>query len=97
MKKWIVFLLMVPIMLLGADGGVVGYLQDSWKTIMGVLLLVFGGFWVPGLRTVMLLALKTLVSEKVLKAIFLSIAKKLVDSTKTDIDNIWLDELKKKI
>lgn len=88
---------MLPMLLLGADGGIMGYLQDSWKTMVGMLILVFGAFWVPGLRGLMMLAIKTLVSEKVLKSIFISIAEKLVASTKTKIDDIWLAELKKKI
>lgn len=90
-------MLMLPMLLLGADGGIMGYLQDSWKTMVGMLILVFGAFWVPGLRGLMMLAIKTLVSEKVLKSIFISIAEKLVASTKTKIDDIWLAELKKKI
>jgi len=54
-------------------------------------------FWIPGLRTIMVLALKTLVSEAVLKKIFLEIAQKLVDSTKTKVDDTWLEEIKKKL
>lgn len=99
MKRFniLILLLMLPMLLLGADGGIMGYLQDSWKTMVGMLILVFGAFWVPGLRGLMMLAIKTLVSEKVLKSIFISIAEKLVASTKTKIDDIWLAELKKKI
>jgi len=90
-------ILLLPVMLFGADGGIMGYLQDSWKTIVGMLVVVFGAFWIPGLRTLAILALKTLVSEAVLKKIFIALAEKLVASTKTNIDDIWLAELKKKL
>ncbi len=93
----VVLAILLPVMLFGADGGIMRYLQDSWKTIMGVLVVVFGAFWIPGLRTLMILALKTLVSEAVLKKIFILIAEKLVASTKTRIDDIWLAELKKNL
>ena len=73
------------------------FLADKWQWVVGTLVVVFGGFWVPGLRTLIMLALKTLVSEAVLKRIFLEIAEKLVKSTKTKIDDIWLEELKKKL
>ncbi len=73
------------------------FLADKWQWIVGTLVVVFGGLWVPGLRTLVMIALKTLVSEAVLKRIFLEIAGKLVKSTKTQIDDIWLEELKKRL
>ena len=91
-------LIALPVMLLGAEGaGPIAWLQESWQIIVGVILVMFGAFWIPGLRTIMVLGLKTLLSEKVLKSIFLVLAQKLVDSTETTIDNTWLDELKKKL
>ena len=93
----ILTILLLPLALFGADGGIMVYLQDSWKTIVGVALIMFGAFWVPGLRTLMVLGLKTLVSEAVLKKIFVALAEKLVASTKTKIDDIWLAELKKNL
>lgn len=94
---FIIMVILLPAMLLGAEFGPLVWLQDSWKTIVGVILVMFGAFWVPGLRTIMVLGLKTLVSEKVLKSIFIMLAEKLVASTKTKIDDIWLAELKKKL
>lgn len=93
----LILAILLPVMLLGADGGVMGYLQDSWKTIVGMLIVVFGAFWIPGLRTLMVLALKTLVSEAVLKKIFIEIAERLVASTKTKVDDTWLAEIKKQL
>ncbi len=99
MFKWIfiVFTMLMPVMLLGADFAPLVWLQESWKTIVGVVIVLVGGFWVPGLRTLMVLGLKTLVSEKVLKSIFIMLAEKLVASTKTRIDDLWLAELKKRL
>lgn len=93
----IIVAMLMPVMLLGAEGGPMIWLVESWKTIVGVIIVMYGAFWVPGLRTIMLLGLKTLVSEKVLKKIFIVLAEKLVASTKTKIDDIWLAELKKKL
>ena len=94
---FVIMAILLPAMLLGAGSGPLAWLQDSWKTIMGVILVMFGAFWIPGLRTIMVLGLKTLLSEKVLKSIFLMLAQKLVDSTTTKIDDLWLRELKKKL
>ncbi len=99
MFKWIfiVFTMLMPVMLLGADFAPLVWLQESYKLIVGVILVMLGAFWVPGLRTLMVLGLKTLVSEKVLKSIFIMLAEKLVASTKTKIDDLWLVELKRKL
>ena len=94
---FIIMVILMPVMLMGAEFGPLVWLQNSWKTIVGVIIVMFGAFWIPGLRTIMVLGLKTLVSEKVLKSIFIVLAQKLVDSTTTTIDNTWLDELKKKL
>ena len=96
-KRFLPFIILLPVMLMGADFAPLVWLQESWKTILGVILAMFGAFWIPGLRTIMVLGLKTLVSEKVLKSIFIMLAEKLVASTKTKIDDIWLAELKKKL
>ena len=91
-------LIALPVMLLGAEGaGPIAWFQESWQIIVGVILVMFGAFWIPGLRTIMVLGLKTLLSEKVLKSIFILLAEKLVASTTTKIDDLWLRELKKKL
>ena len=94
---FIIMVILMPVMLLGAEFGPLVWLQDSWKTIVGVIIVMFGAFWIPGLRTIMVFGLKTLVSEKVLKSIFIMLAEKLVASTATKIDDLWLRELKKKL
>jgi hypothetical protein len=62
-----------------------------------VAILVFGGFYIPGLRSLWTAALKTLLSEKVLARLFVSVAETLVKSTKNKLDDVWLEELKKSL
>lgn len=90
-------ILLMPVMLLGADGTIWSWFLDRWGTIVGMVVITLGSFAIPGLRTFMVLALKTLVSEKVLKKIFLLVAKKFVLSTKTKVDDIWFAELEKQL
>ena len=89
--------MLLPVVLLGADGAIWGWVTDRWATVVGVIVILLGAFWIPGLRTLMVLGLKTLVSEKVLKSIFIMLAEKLVASTKTKIDDLWLVELKRRL
>ena len=93
----IILAVVLPTLLMGAEFAPLVWLQESWKTIVGVIVIMLGAFWVPGLRTLMVLGLKTLVSEKVLKSIFIMLAEKLVASTKTKIDDLWLAELKTRL
>jgi len=96
----VVLAILLPTMLFGAEGGIMGYLIDSWKTIVGMLVLVFGAFWVPGLRGIMIIGIKVLIGPKMRKLIFIKIAEAWVKSTKNDLDDEWLAgvkaEMKKK-
>lgn len=99
MKKYLFMLiamvLFMPMALFA--GGFIEWAKESWLVIVGTIGAVFAALWIPGLRTLVVLGLKTLVSERVLKAIFLALAAKLVKSTTTTVDDIWLEELKKKL
>lgn len=83
--------------LFGADGGFVGYLQDSWKAMAGLIAFLIGAFWVPGLREYMIIGVRVLVGPKMRKLIFIKIAEKWVDSTENDLDNDWLDGVKEEM
>lgn len=91
----IAMVLFMPMVLFA--GGLTEWVKESWLVIVGTIGVVFAALWIPGLRTLVVLGLKTLVSERVLKAIFLALAAKLVKSTTTTVDDIWLEELKKKL
>jgi len=73
------------------------WLQTNWVAIVGTIILVIGGFYIPGLRKIWIIGFKTLLSEKVLTKLFLEIVDKIVKSTKNKLDDAWLEELKKKL
>ena len=73
------------------------FLQTNWVIIISMITLIIGGFYIPGLRSIWGLAFKSLLSEAVLKRFFITIAEKLVKSTKNPLDDIWLAELKKNL
>lgn len=91
----IAMILFMPMALFA--GGFTEWAKESWLVIVGTIGAVFAALWIPGLRTLVVLGLKTLVSERVLKAVFIALAEKLVKSTTTTVDDIWLAELKKKM
>lgn len=88
--------LSVPVMLLGAEGGIMGWMVESWKPILGVLVFMAGGFYVPGVRTLLFHALKAAISGPVLKRLAIEALQKYVDSTETTVDNAFLDEFKRR-
>lgn len=89
-------ILLLPVMLLGAEGGIMGWVVESWKPILGILAFVGGGFYVPGVRTLLFHALRAAISGPVLKRLALEALQKYVDSTETTVDNAFLDEFKRR-
>jgi len=75
----------------------VEWFQTNWILIVVMLAIIIGGFYVPGLRGIWVIALKSLLNEAVLKSLFLAIAEKLVKSTKNTLDDVWFNEVKKKL
>jgi|GEM_PF-2655011 len=73
------------------------WLQANWLTILGTIILIVTGFYVPGVRGLWMTGLKALLSERVLIKLFLAVAEKIVKSTKNTLDDEWLEELKTKI
>jgi len=71
------------------------FIQEIWKTAVGTIMVLIAGFYIPGVRTLLILGIKVLFSEKIGKLIFFAIAQKLVDGTTTTVDNKWLEELRK--
>jgi len=80
---------------LGFFAKIMQYLQESWKAILGTLIVLVGGFYLPGVRALLILGVKVAFTEKIGKLIFFAIAQKLVDGTKTNVDNEWLKALRK--
>jgi len=73
------------------------WLQSHWETILGTIMVLVGGAYVPIMRTLIIKGIKALLSETFLKALFISLASKYVKSTKTKLDDIWLEALKKSL
>lgn len=71
------------------------WFSENWTGILGGLLAIMGGLYVPVLRGFVIASFKVLLSEAVLKKLFIAVAEKLVKSTKNTLDDIWLEELKK--
>lgn len=70
------------------------FILDNWQYFMGLLLLI-GGFKVPLLQKMIIVGLKSFMTEKVLGYVVLKFLEILVKSTKTKLDDVWFIEFKK--
>jgi hypothetical protein len=66
-------------------------------SIVGTVAVIGGGMYIPFVRGFVLMGLKTMISEAVLKKIAIQMVEKLVKSTKNKLDDIWFAEFKKKV
>tara|TARA_B100000700_G_C14610947_1_gene653545 strand:- start:394 stop:633 length:240 start_codon:yes stop_codon:yes gene_type:complete len=73
------------------------WIQNNWMSIVGTVAVIGGGMYIPFVRGFVLMGLKTMISEAVLKKIAIQIVEKLVKSTKNKLDDIWFAEFKKKV
>ena len=73
------------------------WIQDNWMSVVGTVAVIGGGMYIPVVRGIVLMGLKTMISEAVLKKIAIQMVKKLVKSTKNKLDDIWFAEFKKKV
>ena len=71
--------------------------QDNWMSVVGTIAVIGGGMYIPVVRGIVLMGLKTMISEAVLKKIAIQMVEKLVKSTKNKLDDIWFAEFKKKV
>ena len=53
--------------------------------------------YIPFVRGLVLMGLKTMISEAVVKKIAIQIIEKLVKSSKNKLDDVWFAEFKKKV
>ena len=72
-------------------------IQDNWMSVVGTVAVIGGGMYIPVVRGIVLMGLKTMISEAVLKKIAIQMVEKLVKSTKNKLDDIWFAEFKKKV
>mgnify|MGYP003109554272 CR=1 FL=1 len=73
------------------------WMQSNWMGVIGAFAVVGGGLYLPFVRRFVLMGLKTMVSEAVLKKIAIQIIGKFVKSSKNNLDDVWFAEFKKKI
>jgi|TARA_R100001594_G_scaffold139595_1_gene184123 hypothetical protein len=73
------------------------WIQDNWMSVVGTVAVIGGGMYIPVVRGIVLMGLKTMISEAVLKKIAIQMVEKLVKSTKNKLDDIWFAEFKKKV
>ena len=73
------------------------WIQSNWMSIVGTVAVIGGGMYIPFVRGFVLMCLKTMISEAVLKKIAIQMVEKLVKSTKNKLDDIWFAEFKKKV
>ena len=73
------------------------WIQDNWMSVVGTVAVIGGGMYIPVVRGIALMGLKTMISEAVLKKIAIQMVEKLVKSTKNKLDDIWFAEFKKKV
>tara|TARA_R100000315_G_scaffold19075_1_gene6794 strand:+ start:1405 stop:1644 length:240 start_codon:yes stop_codon:yes gene_type:complete len=73
------------------------WIQNNWMSVVGTIAVIGGGMYIPVVRGIVLMGLKTMISEAVLKKIAIQMVEKLVKSTKNKLDDIWFAEFKKKV
>ena len=73
------------------------WIQDNWMSVVGTVAVIGGGMYIPVVRGIVLMGLKTMISEAVLKKVAIQMVEKLVKSTKNKLDDIWFAEFKKKV
>ena len=71
--------------------------MSDWMYVVGGLAVVVGGWYVPFLRAMYMAGFKAMLSEAVLKKVFLSVAEKLVKSSKNKLDDVWFAQMKKNL
>ena len=73
------------------------WIADYWMPIVGVGASLLGAAYVPFIRVFIFKGIKALLTEAFLKEMFLSLAEKYVKSTKNKLDDVWFNQLKKKL
>jgi len=79
------------------EGKIMEWISSHWTAIAGSVVALLGGWYVPIVRKIYVLAFKSMLSEAVLKKVFLQVAESLAKSTKNDIDDTIVAEIKNRI
>ncbi len=77
---------------------IINFFQEWWGTpVVGTVIAIIGGFYIPGFRVWLFKFFNAVLSTAVIKFVFLSALKALVDSTKTKWDNELYDMILKEV
>ena len=87
----VIFVLMITV-LWGADNALWEWVGQSWKLIAGLLGIIAGGFYVPGVRVLLYHAFKAAISGPVLKRLVIRALKNYAASTETDVDDEFVKQ-----
>tara|TARA_Y100000590_G_C15741517_1_gene1020435 strand:- start:4069 stop:4302 length:234 start_codon:yes stop_codon:yes gene_type:complete len=70
------------------------FLSNNWEVILATLACAVGGIAVPGVRTFVMIGVRSMVSEKVLTQLAVSALEKAAKSSKNTVDDAFVAELK---
>jgi hypothetical protein len=73
------------------------WILENWEVVLGTLGVFFGGLYVPGVRKLLIVGIRSIISEAVMAEFILQMTEKLVKSSKNKLDDIWLRELKSRL
>lgn len=73
------------------------WILENWEVVLGTLGVFFGGLYVPGVRKLLIVGIRSIISEAVMAEFILQMTEKLVKSSKNKLDDIWLKELKSRL
>tara|TARA_R100000808_G_scaffold7461_1_gene21948 strand:+ start:1832 stop:2065 length:234 start_codon:yes stop_codon:yes gene_type:complete len=70
------------------------FLSNNWEVILATLACAVGGIAVPGVRTFVMIGVRSMLSEKVLTQLAVSALEKAAKSSKNTVDDAFVAELK---
>ena len=73
------------------------FVMDVGPVVVSTLALLWGGFHVPVVRKLVMLAVKSILAPAVMDELFLALAKKLRDRFDSPVSEAWVHEIEKGI
>jgi len=70
------------------------FITNNWEVIIATLVCAVGGIAVPGVRTFVMIGVRSMLTEKVLTALAISALEKAAKSSKNTVDDAFVAELK---
>ena len=70
------------------------FIASNWEVIVATLLVSIGGVAIPGVRTFVMIGVRSVLTEKVLTALAISALEKAAKSSKNKVDDAFVAELK---